>query len=253
MARHNAMPRCCLERGQAPKQAKSRYDKAPVHKDAVGVYAPISAASTDRLVGVTRFLLPEIIASHGLEYETARLTEGFKPKDSPRVTIVPVAETGKEMTRQARKESKEGFRNLQKEMLLRLGRFAGINSRIKISGFDWYGDYNNVLVARLDESSKEYTRLLEVQGEAQEVLSSVGLRSEYLYGPDHISLLKQGTRANPLESDEEHKESTIRLFHERLTGETVAFSGLSLITAANKEFPIKSPFRSGLSFSNEIG
>jgi len=257
------------EREARPKRSTSNI---PVHRHAVGVSVGVDVDDQIYLHQIATEAGINLVDNAGLEPATFVASGLLRVKRNHAITIAPVTQIGMEMylrdcsARQIAKPTfgvgrKSAVPSKYKSVADKLSRSLAKHKRfskpIEIKDIDWYGVNNNVLVAQLDTDGEGFEALHDIHEQIMKELGGFGMKDLDIYPPDHVTLLRFGTKRRPIEFNDDNKSFARDLLRPELCGRQLSLASLALTRASGEPVPIKSglystPLVSGFSMSNEL-
>ncbi len=257
--------------GEREQHAKRSSPNIPVHRHAVGVSVGINVVDQAFLYGVAADSGIDIVGQAGLEPATFVASGLMRVKANHAITIAPVTQIGMEMyvrdcaARQATtaglsrggRATPAQFKAVASKLSKSLAPHKRFKQPVTIKDIDWYGANNNVLVAKLDTEDAGFEALRDVHGQIMKDLGGFGLGELDIYPPDHVTLLRFGTKRHPIEFTEDIKRYAKDVIYPELAGRQLALAGLALTKASGEPVPItsglfKPSLLSGFSMSNDL-
>jgi hypothetical protein len=234
--------------------AKRSPEYVPTHKHAVGVAVKASAETSLFLKQVTVDTANEVIGRSGLELATF-IASGFRRvNERHAVTVAPVTLIGAKMhladiaRRKKEENSPElraknaskpfGYKRFTSVLAGRINRIHLIDPLV-ISDVDWYGNNDNVLVAKLDTETEGYERLERLYNRVLGTLSKFDLDHLGMTPPDHVTLARFGTNRRPITFNDDIRSFTLELARPIMIGAQVQLGEISLTSSSGNPIPLK--------------
>lgn len=249
-----ASPRSSTEPEKAQGVRRSTHN-IPIHKHAVGVSATVDLDDQILLHAVSDTVGKEVVRKSGLDLLTFVESGLLRVKANHAVTVAPVTQVGMEMYLQDRQDRQDDLRSP-------LGLFASVKPSSKykkvgltlanklensqrlskpiiIDDIDWYGENENVLVAKFDIDSPGFESLQQLREKVIEIFGEFGLKQLGIYPVDHVTLARFGTKRHPIEFNDDIKKYAQEITRPKLIGTELHLGGIALTRATGEAIPIR--------------
>lgn len=243
---------------QVVESSRHTIANTPIHRRALGLYATLSVESQNMLSSHAHAIGQEICDADRIDYDEMLRSGQYNIREGHRITVAPLTQIGSAMHTSARgcqttnpfvgSRHRANFNRLKPEVIRRLNGYSDLRGKARIVGFDWFGTNGNVLVALIDESTDIYKKMLGAQNSVRRSLATVGIDDCDLYPPNHITILRMGTKKNPYVLSDEAKTIATDMSLAKLGNRkkhvitdgissigSVAINGLTIIEADNSQ------------------
>ena len=234
---------------------KKSTPNTPIHRHAVGVSAIVETEDQILLHTIANTVGRETVRKSGLEVETFVESALLRVRANHAVTIAPVSLVGMEMHVQERlqhqqelhsplamfapKKVSPKYKKVGETLAAQLGNSQSFYDPLTISDIDWYGENENVLVAKFDTTTSGYEFLQDLRKKVIKIFGGFGLEQLGIYPTDHVTLARFGTKRHPIEFNEDIKKYAEEITRSELVGTEISLAGVAVTRVAGDTIPLR--------------